>query len=76
MDRKAQAPSELKVKKRSGYFFIETKRVEAIRKSLGRRTPLGNSDWQKTSAAKLEIESTLQPQGKVPKKVALFSLKF
>jgi putative transposase len=41
---------------------------EAMRRSLARGQPLGNSEWQALTAARLGLESTFRPRGR-PKKL-------
>jgi putative transposase len=42
---------------------------EAIRRSVNRGTPWGTESWQKRTAARLGLESTLRPRGR-PRKAA------
>lgn len=41
--------------------------LEALRRSVNRGTPFGEPAWQKRTAAKLGLESSLRPRGRPPK---------
>lgn len=43
---------------------LSTSQIESIQKSITRGSPLGNPAWQKTTAKKLGLESTLRPRGR------------
>jgi putative transposase len=38
--------------------------LEAIRRHIARGAPFGSSDWQRTTARRLGLESTLKPRGR------------
>jgi len=42
--------------------------LEGIRKSVERSRPFGNKTWQKDIAVQLDLEYTLRPRGRPPKK--------
>lgn len=41
--------------------------LKAIRKSINRGTPFGNSDWTSNTAVRLSLESTIRPHGRPSK---------
>jgi putative transposase len=41
--------------------------LEAVRRAIRRNSPFGSSDWQRSIAKRLGLESTLRPRGRPPK---------
>ena len=47
---------------------LSAQQLASIRKSVVRGSPLGNAEWQATTAKLLGLESTLRPRGRPKKK--------